>query len=82
MYNMENKLGLFKIAFWLTMLLAALKLSNTVEMSTLMVFLPLIVVFGLFFIIVFLIGLLTLYYYINHQEEIDELVEKNKDIDE
>lgn len=79
---MENKLGLFKIAFWLTMLLAALKLSDTVEMSTLMVFLPLIVVFGLFFIIVFLIGLLTLYYYINHQEEIDELVEKNKDIDE
>ena len=79
---MENKLGLFKIAFWITMLLAALKLSNTVEMSTLMVFLPLIVVFGLFFIIVFLIGLLTLYYYINHQEEIDELVEKNKDIDE
>lgn len=79
---MENKLGLFKIAFWLTMLLAALKLSDTVEMSTLMVFLPLIVVFGLFFIIVFLIGLLTLFYYINHQEEIDELVEKNKDIDE
>lgn len=79
---MENKLGLFKIAFWITMLLAALKLSDTVEMSTLMVFLPLIVVFGLFFIIVFLIGLLTLYYYINHQEEIDELVEKNKDIDE
>lgn len=79
---MENKLGLFKIAFWLTILLAALKLSDTVEMSTLMVFLPLIVVFGLFFIIVFLIGLLTLYYYINHQEEIDELVEKNKDIDE
>ena len=79
---MENKLGLFKIAFWLTMLLAALKLSDTVEMSTLMVFLPLIVVFGIFFIIVFLIGLMTLYYYINHQEEIDELVEKNKDIDE
>ena len=79
---MENKLGLFKIAFWITMLLAALKLSDTVEMSTLMVFLPLIVVFGLFFIIVFLIGLLTLFYYINHQEEIDELVEKNKDIDE
>lgn len=79
---MENKLGLFKIAFWLTILLAALKLSDTVEMSTLMVFLPLIVVFGLFFIIVFLIGLLTLFYYINHQEEIDELVEKNKDIDE
>lgn len=79
---MENKLGLFKIAFWITMLLAALKLSNTVEMSTLMVFLPLIVVFGIFFIIVFLIGLMTLYYYINHQEEIDELVEKNKDIDE
>ena len=79
---MENKLGLFKIAFWITMLLAALKLSNTVEMSTLMVFLPLIVVFGIFFIIVFLIGLLVLYYYINHQEEIDELVEKNKDIDE
>ena len=79
---MENKLGLFKIAFWLTMLLAALKLSDTVEMSTLMVFLPLIIVFGIFFIIVFLIGLLTLFYYINHQEEIDELVEKNKDIDE
>ena len=79
---MENTLGLFKIAFWITMLLAALKLSNTVEMSTLMVFLPLIVVFGIFFIIVFLIGLMTLYYYINHQEEIDELVEKNKDIDE
>ena len=76
---MENKLGLFKIAFWLTMFLAVLKLSNTVEMSTLMVFLPLIVAFGIFFIIVFLIGLLVLFYYINHQEEVDELIEKNAD---
>ena len=76
---MENKLGLFKIAFWLTMFLAVLKLSNTVEMSTLMVFLPLIVAFGIFFIIVFLIGLLILYYYINHQEEVDELIKKNAD---
>ena len=76
---MENKLGLFKIAFWLTMFLAALKLSDTIGMSPLMVFLPLIVAFGVFFIIVFFIGLLTLYYYINHREEVDELVEKNKD---
>ena len=76
---MENKLGLFKIAFWLTIFLAVLKLSNTVEMSTLMVFLPLIVAFGIFFIIVFLIGLLVLFYYINHQEEVDELIEKNAD---
>ncbi len=76
---MENRLGLFKIAFWLTMFLAVLKLSNTVEMSALMVFLPLIVAFGIFFIIVFFIGLLVLYYYINHQEEIDDLIEKNKD---
>lgn len=76
---MENKLGLFKIAFWLTMFLAALKLSNTVEMSTLMVFLPLIVAVGIFFIIVFLIGFLVLYYYINHQEEVDELIKKNAD---
>lgn len=76
---MENRLGLFKIAFWLTMFLAVLKLSNTVEMSTLMVFLPLIVAFGIFFIIVFLIGLLVLFYYINHQEEVDELIEKNAD---
>ena len=76
---MENNLGLFKIDFWFTMFLAALKLSDTIEMSTLMVFLPLIVAFGVFFIIVFFIGLLTLYYYINHQEEVDELVEKNKD---
>jgi hypothetical protein len=76
---MGKKLGLFKIAFWLTMLLAVLKLSNTVEMSTFMVFLPLIVAFGIFFIIVFLIGLLVLFYYINHQEEVDELIEKNVD---
>lgn len=76
---MENRLGLFKIVFWFTMFLAALKLSNTVEMSALMVFLPLIVAFGIFFIIVFFIGLLVLYYYIDHQEEIDELIEKNKD---
>lgn len=76
---MEKKLSLFKIAFWLTVFLAALKLSNTVEMSTLMVFLPLIVAFGIFFIIVFLIGLLILYYYINHQEEVDELIKKNAD---
>ena len=76
---MENRLGLFKIAFWLTMFLAVLKLSNTVEMSALMVFLPLIVAFGIFFIIVFFIGLLVLYYYIDHQEEIDDLIEKNKD---
>lgn len=76
---MEKKLGLFKIAFWLTMFLAALKLSNTVDMSVFMVFLPLIVAFGIFFIVVFLIGLLVLYYYINHQEEVDELIEKTKD---
>ena len=76
---MEKKLSLFKIAFWLTVFLAALKLSNTVEMSTLMVFLPLIVAFGIFFIIVFLIGLLILYYYINHQEEVDKLIKKNAD---
>lgn len=76
---MEKKLGLFKIAFWFTMFLAALKLSNTVEMSAFMVFLPLIVAFGIFFIVVFLIGLLVLYYYINHQEEIDDLIEKTKD---
>ena len=74
---MDNKISLFTLAFWTTVLLAILKLTNVIEISNLAVFLPLMVVFGLFFIVIFLIGLLVVVYYLNNKEEVDKFIEDN-----
>ena len=74
---MDNKISLFTLAFWTTIILAILKLTNIIEISNFAVFLPVIVVFGLFFIVIFLIGLLVFVYYLNNKEEVDKFIEDN-----
>ena len=74
---MDNKISLFTLAFWTTVLLAILKLTNVIEISNLAVFLPLMVVFGLFFIAIFFLGLLVVVYYLNNKEEVDKFIEDN-----
>ena len=74
---MDNKVGLFTLAFWTTIVLAILKLTNVIEISNFAVFLPLIIIFGLFFIVIFFIGLLVFVYYLNNKEEVDNFIEDN-----
>ena len=74
---MDNKVSLFTLAFWTTIILAILKLANVIEISNFAVFLPLISVFGLFFIVIFFIGLLVVVYYLNNKEEVDKFIEDN-----
>ena len=74
---MDNKISLFTLAFWTTVLLAILKLTNVIEISNLAVFLPLMVVFGLLFIVIFFIGLLVVVYYLNNKEDVDKFIEDN-----
>ena len=74
---MDNKISLFTLAFWTTIILAILKLTNIIEISNFTVFLPLMVVFGLFFIVIFFIGLLVFIYYLNNKEEVDNFIEDN-----
>ena len=74
---MDNKISLFTLAFWTTIILAILKLTNIIEISNFTVFLPLIVVFGLFFIVIFFIGLLVTIFYLNNKEEVDKFIDDN-----
>ena len=74
---MDNKVGLFTLAFWTTIVLAILKLTNVIEISNFAVFLPLIIIFGLFFIVIFFIGLLVFVFYLNNKEEVDNFIEDN-----
>lgn len=74
---MENKVSLFTLAFWSTIILAILKITDVIEISNLAVFLPLIVVFGLFFIVIFFIGLLITIFYLNNKEEVDKFIDDN-----
>ena len=74
---MDTKISLFTLAFWTTIVLAILKLTNIIEISNFAVFLPLIIIFGLFFIAIFFIGLLVFVYYLNNKEEVDNFIEDN-----
>ena len=74
---MDNKVSLFTLAFWSTIILAILKITDVIEISNLAVFLPLIVVFGLFFIVIFFIGLLVTIFYLNNKEEVDKFIDDN-----
>ena len=74
---MDTKISLFTLAFWTTIILAILKLANVIEISNLVVFLPLMVVFGLFFIVIFFIGLLVTIFYLNNKEEVDKFIDDN-----
>ena len=74
---MDNKVSLFTLAFWTTIVLAILKLINVIDISNFAVFLPLIIIFGLFFIVIFFIGLLVFVYYLNNKEEVDKFIKDN-----
>ena len=74
---MDNKISLFTLAFWTTIILAILKITDIIEISNLTVLLPLIVVFGLFFIVIFFIGLLVTIFYLNNKEEVDKFIDDN-----
>ena len=74
---MDTKISLFTLAFWTTIILAILKLANVIEISNIAVFLPLIIMFGLFFIVIFFIGLLVFVYYLNNKEEVDKFIKDN-----
>ena len=51
--------GLFKLSAWITVILAILKLTNVINISNWLVFLPVIISVAWIFILLFLIGLLT-----------------------
>lgn len=74
---MDTKVSLFTLAFWTTIILAILKLTNVIEISNIAIFLPLIIMFGLFFIVIFFIGLLVFVYYLNNKEEVDKFIKDN-----
>ena len=74
---MNTKINLFTLAFWTTIVLAILKLTNVIEISNFAVFLPLIITFGLFFIVIFFIGLLVTIFYLNNKEEVDKFIDDN-----
>ena len=74
---MDTKISLFTLAFWTTIILAILKLTNVIDINNFVVFLPLMVVFGLFFIVIFFIGLLVFVYYLNNKEEVDKFIKDN-----
>ena len=74
---MDNKISLFTLAFWTTIILAILKITGIIGISNLTVFLPVIVGFGLFFIVIFFIGLLVTIFYLNNKEEVDKFIDDN-----
>ena len=70
----ETKISVFKICFWLTVILGVMKIAGMIDISNFYVFLPLIIGVAWFVFIVFLIGLMTLYLYAteNEKEQNDE----------
>lgn len=75
-YNLD--LNLFKVGFWMTILFAIAQLAGWVDVSIWMIFLPMIIAIGWYFIIIFLIGLMTLYFVdkeLNKQNENEEKID-------
>lgn len=75
-YNLD--LNLFKVGFWMTILFAIAQLAGLVDVSIWMIFLPMIIAIGWYFIIIFLIGLMTLYFVdkeLNKQNENEEKID-------
>ena len=65
----ETKISIFKICFWLTIILGILKIAGLIDISNFMVFLPLIVGTAWFVFVVFLIGLISIYIYAKEMEK-------------
>lgn len=78
----EVNFSFLKLGFWSTVILAILKLANVIDISNWLVFLPLLIAVGGFVFIVFLIGLITLYFIdreLDKQEKEKNIGETNED---
>ena len=67
MYNL--KVNYLKVGFWMTIILGVLKLAKVISISNFLVFLPLILVLGWYFLMIFIIGLLTVYLFDAEQKK-------------
>ena len=54
--------NVLKLGFWSTIILAILKLTNVIDVSIFIIFLPLIISIAWLFFLIFLIGLITIYF--------------------
>ncbi len=81
----EININLLKVSFWITIILAILKLANVIDISNWLVFLPLMIYIGWVVFIIFLIGLITVYLISTKSvEELNDAIEKmneNEDSD-
>ena len=66
---MSEKVSIVKIGFWTTVILGILKIAGLIDISNFLVFLPLIIGISWLFLIVFLIGLMTVYFYVEEIEK-------------
>lgn len=62
----------FKLNIIITLFLMFLKMSGSINVSNWIVFLPVLISIGWFFLIVFIIGLITLYYMNKESNKEDE----------
>ena len=75
-------ISFFKTAFWLTVILGILKIAKVINISNWLVFLPLLAAVGLAVIIIFLIGLMVLFYIATHKDELEKELESSDDENE
>ena len=75
-YNLD--LNLFKVGFWMTILFGIAQLAGWVDVSIWMIFLPLMIAIGWYFIVIFLIGLITLYFVDKELSKREEDIEKEE----
>lgn len=54
-------ISFLKVSLWVTLILAILKVSNVIDISTIWVLMPIIISVGLLFFVIFLIGLIVVY---------------------
>lgn len=62
MTNFEVDFNFLKLGFWSTIILGIAQLAGWININVWLIFLPFIIAIGGYFIIVFLIGLITLYF--------------------
>ena len=66
---MSEKVSVVKIGFWTTVILGVLKIAGLIDISNFLVFLPLIIGIAWLFFIIFIIGLITVYFYVEEMEK-------------
>ena len=77
----EIDFNLLKVSVLITFILAILKLSNVISINNWIVFLPVIIYFTWLFLLVFLIGLMTIFLFVNRNESTDSGDSEEQDND-